>query len=45
MHSWARCARTQAATWPTTRDPGDWDISAAQRELADRADSILPRSP
>jgi PadR family transcriptional regulator, regulatory protein AphA len=45
VHSWARWARAQAATWPTTRDPGDWDISAAQRELADRADSILPRSP
>jgi len=45
VHNWARWARAQAATWSTTRDPGDWDITAAQRELADRADSILPGSP
>ena len=45
VHNWARWARAQAAAWPTTGDPGDWDITAAQRELADRAASILRRSP
>ena len=45
VHNWARWARAQAAAWSTTRDPGDWDVTAAQRELADRADSILPGSP
>jgi DNA-binding PadR family transcriptional regulator len=45
VHNWARWARAQAAAWSTTRDPGDWDITTAQRELADRAHSILPGSP
>jgi len=45
VHDWARWARAQVAAWPTTCDPGDWDITTAQREPADRAASILGRSP
>jgi PadR family transcriptional regulator, regulatory protein AphA len=42
VYNWARWARDQAATWKSTRDPGVWDMVAAERELAERADATLP---
>jgi PadR family transcriptional regulator AphA len=42
VYNWARWARDQAATWKSTRDPGIWDMVAAERELAERADATLP---
>ncbi len=42
VYNWARWARDQAATWKSTRDPGSWDMVAAERELAERADATLP---
>jgi len=43
VYNWARWAREQAATWKSTRDPGVWDMVAAERELAERADdATLP---
>ncbi|MDT0353455.1 PadR family transcriptional regulator [Pseudonocardia charpentierae] len=42
VYNWARWARDQAATWQSTRDPGIWDMVAAERELAERADATLP---
>ena len=41
VHNWARWARSQAAAWRSTRNPGTWDIVAAERELAERADATL----
>jgi PadR family transcriptional regulator AphA len=43
VYNWARWARDQAATWKSTRDPGIWDMVAAERELAERADATLPQ--
>jgi PadR family transcriptional regulator, regulatory protein AphA len=40
--NWAHWARDQAAIWKSTRDPGVWDMVAAERELAERADATLP---
>jgi PadR family transcriptional regulator, regulatory protein AphA len=42
VYNWARWARDQAAIWKSTRDPGVWDMVAAERELAERADATLP---
>ena len=42
VYNWARWAREQAATWKSTRDPGVWDMVAAERELAERAGATLP---
>jgi DNA-binding PadR family transcriptional regulator len=42
VYNWARWARDQAATWKSTRDPGVWDMVAAEHELAERADATLP---
>ena len=42
VYNWARWAREQAATWTSTRDPGVWDMVAAEHELAERADAKLP---
>ena len=43
VYNWARWARDQAATWKSTGDPGVWDMVAAERELAERADdATLP---
>jgi len=42
VYNWARWARDQAATWKSTRDPGVWDMVAAERELVERADATLP---
>jgi PadR family transcriptional regulator, regulatory protein AphA len=42
VYNWARWAREQAATWKSTGDPGVWDMVAAERELAERADATLP---
>jgi hypothetical protein len=39
---WARWARGQADDWRSTRDPGSWDMVAAERELAERGRSVLP---
>jgi DNA-binding PadR family transcriptional regulator len=41
---WARWARSQADDWRSTRDPGSWDMVAAERELAERGRSVLPGS-
>jgi PadR family transcriptional regulator AphA len=37
---WARWARDQAEAWRSTRDPGSWDVVAAERELAERGRSV-----
>ena len=42
VYNWARWARDQAATWKSTRDPGVWEMVAAERELAERAGATLP---
>jgi PadR family transcriptional regulator, regulatory protein AphA len=42
VYNWARWARDQTAIWKSTRDPGVWDMVAAERELAERADATLP---
>jgi PadR family transcriptional regulator, regulatory protein AphA len=41
VHNWARWALSQAAAWPSTRDPGTWDMIRAERELAERAAAAL----
>ena len=41
MHNWARWARTQTAAWDSTREPGGWDMIAAERQLAELAATTL----
>jgi len=38
--AWARWAREQVASWPSTTDPGDWDAVAALAEMAARARKV-----
>jgi len=45
VYNWARWARGQAVTWRSTRDPGAWDMAAAERELAERVDATLRTDP
>jgi PadR family transcriptional regulator, regulatory protein AphA len=45
VREWARWARRQVEAWPSTRDPGDWDLVAAEEELATRARAIRPGGP
>jgi PadR family transcriptional regulator AphA len=42
---WARWARSQAGAWRSTRDPGSWDMVAAERELAERGRSVESPPP
>ena len=43
VYNWARWAREQAAIWKSTRDPGVWDMVAAERELADEPTRRCPQ--
>ncbi len=38
---WARWAQEQIEAWQDTRDPGEWDIRAAEQDLDDRARETL----
>jgi DNA-binding PadR family transcriptional regulator len=42
VRQWARWARSQAEVWRSTRDPGPWDMVAAEQELAERGRSVSP---
>ena len=42
VHEWARWARRQVDEWSSTRDPGAWDLVAAEEELAERARVTAP---
>jgi len=41
VHNWARWACTQTAAWDSTRQPGAWDMVAAERQLAELAATTL----